>query len=147
MRSWIGVVVVAVMFAGPARGWEKGAVAMPGNPGQTCAMQETGQVGVSWNNVMVAKLDRVGAEMDKRIDEVISLAKQSGLAKIEVQSYSYNVYPVSSGLPAGANVPYQYSGNVSLAVEPCAKASDLMSLLASKGYSANLNVNAYRQCQ
>ena len=46
-----------------------------------------------------------------------------------------------------ANLPYQYSGNVSFSVEPCAKASDLMALLAAKGYSANLNVNAYRQCQ
>ena len=89
----------------PAHAWEKGAVAMPGNPGQTCAMHETGQVGVSFNNVMVTKLDRIGAEMDEKIDEMIALAKQSGIAKIEVQSYSYNVYPVSSGYPAGASVP------------------------------------------
>jgi hypothetical protein len=110
-------------------------------------MQETGQVGVSFNNVMVAKLERIGAEMDHKIDEVLALAKQAQLTKIEVQSYSYNVYPVSSGFPPGANLPYQYSGNVSFSVEPCAKASELMSMLAAKGYSANLNVNAYRQCQ
>lgn len=147
MRRWIFVLAVGMTFAGPVRAWEKGAVAMPGNPNQTCAMQETGQVGVSFNNVLVTKLDRIGAEMDQKIDEIAALAKQSGLAKIEVQSYSYNVYPVSSGYPAGANVPYQYNGSVSFAVEPCAKASALMSLLASKGYAATLNVNAYRQCQ
>ncbi len=147
MREWVGVLAIGAALAGPVAAWEKGAVAMPGNPEKTCAMQETGQVGVNWSNGMVTKLDRVGAEMDKRIDEVIALARQSGIEKVEVQSYNYNVYPVSSGLPAGPDVPYQFSGNVSLAVEPCAKASALMSLLAAKGYSASLNVNAYRQCQ
>src|SRR4030095_5418732 len=98
---------------------------------------------------MVTKLDRIGADMDQKIGEVTALAKQSGIAKIEVQSYSYNVYPVSSGMPAapGVTIPYQYSGNVAFAVEPCAKAPALMSLLASRGYTANLSVNAYRQCQ
>ena len=147
MRSWIGVVALGVICAGPARGWERSAVAMPGNPGQTCAMQETGQVGVSFNNVLATKPARIGADVDQKIDEITALAKQAGIAKIEVQSYNYNVYPVSSGLPAGANVPYQYNGSVSFAVEPCEKAAGLMSLLASKGYAATLNVNAYRQCQ
>src|SRR5262245_39029219 len=147
MRWWTGLAALGVILAGPALAWEKGAVAMPGNPGQTCAMQETGQVGVSFNNVMVAKLDRIGAEMDQKIDEITALAKQAGIARMEVQSYNYNVYPVSSGLAAGANVPYQYNGSVSFAVEPHEKAAALMSLLAGKGYSANLNVNAYRQCQ
>ena len=137
--------VIAVVFAAGASAWEKGQVST--SNGQSCTMQETGQVGVSFNNVMVAKLERIGAEMDQKIDEVLALSKQAQLTKIEVQSYSYNVYPVSSGFPPGANLPYQYSGNVSFLVEPCAKASELMSLLAAKGYSANLNVNAYRQCQ
>jgi uncharacterized protein YggE len=144
MRN-IAVLVSAVCWAAGASAWEKGAVSSAN--GQNCTMQETGQVGVSFNNVMVAKLERIGAEMDQKINEVLALAKQAQLTKIEVQSYSYNVYPVSSGLPAVANLPYQYSGNVSFLVEPCAKASELMSLLAAKGYSANLNVNAYRQCQ
>jgi hypothetical protein len=147
MRQWVWVLAIGMTCSGQARAWEKGAVAMPGSPGQTCAMQETGQVGISFNNVMVAKLDRIGTEMDGKIDEITALAKQSGIAKIEVQSYSYNVYPVANGFPAGASVPYQYNGNVSFVVEPCAKASALMSLLASKGYAATLNVNAYRQCQ
>src|SRR5258705_11096528 len=97
MRQWSRILVIGMAFAGQARAWEKGAVAMPGNPGQSCAMQETGQVGVSFNNVLVAKLDRIGAELDQKIDEIAALAKQSGIAKIEVQSYSYNVYPVSGG--------------------------------------------------
>lgn len=146
MRHWIRVLAIGMAVAGQARAWERGPVAMPGNPGQTCAMHEIGQVGVSFNNVMVAKLDRIGAEMDEKIDEIAALAKQSGIAKIELQSYSYNVYPVSTSFPA-ASVPYQYNGSVSFAVEPCEKASALMSLLASKGYAANLNVSAYRQCQ
>src|SRR5262245_37791850 len=131
MRSWIWIFALGLAFARPARAWEKGPVAMPGNPGQTCAMQETGQVGVNFNNLIVAKLDGIGAELDQKIDDITALAKQSGVTKIEVQSYSYNVYPVSSGFPIGAGiaVPYQYSGNVSFAVEPCAKASALMSLL------------------
>jgi hypothetical protein len=144
MRN-IAVLVIAVFWAAGAAAWEKGQVSTAN--GQNCTMQETGQVGVSFNNMMVAKLERIGAEMDQKIDEVLALAKQAQLTKIEVQSYSYNVYPVSSGLPAVANLPYQYSGNVSFLVEPCAKASELMSLLAAKGYAANLNVNAYRQCQ
>jgi len=144
MRN-IAVLVIAVFCAAGAAAWEKGRVSTAN--GQNCTMQETGQVGVSFNNMMVAKLERIGAEMDQKIDEVLALAKQAQLKKVEVQSYSYNVYPVSSGLPASANLPYQYSGNVSFLVEPCAKASELMSLLAAKGYSANLNVNAYRQCQ
>jgi len=133
--------------AAPAAAWEKGAVAMPGMPNQTCAIQETGQVGVNFTNVMVAKLDKIGGELDAKIDEVIALAKQSKVQRIEVQSYNYNVYPVSNGYPAGATVPYQYNGSVTFAVEPCERASELMSLLVSKGYAANLNVNAYRQCQ
>ena len=143
MRTLAGL-VIAMSWAAAAAAWERGAVSTAA--GQTCTMQENGQVGVSFNNVMIAKLDRISAEMDAKIDEVLALAKQAQLAKIEVQSYSYNVYPVSTGYPA-ANLPYQYSGNVSFSVEPCAKASDLMALLAAKGYSANLNVNAYRQCQ
>ena len=139
------VIVIAVFFAAGASAWEKGPVSTAN--GQSCAMQETGQVGVSFNNVTVAKVDRIGAEMDQRIDEVLALAKQAQLTKIEVQSYSYNAYPVSSSSLPSANVPYQYSGSVSFSVEPCAKASELMSLLAAKGYSANMNVNAYRQCQ
>ncbi len=149
MRRSVPMLVLCAACALPAAAWEKGPVAMPGNPNQTCAMQETGQVGVSFNNVMLTKLDKIGTEMDAKIDEVMDLAKQAGLAKVEVQSYNYNVYPVSSGMPfaPGVNVPYQYTGSVSLSVEPCAKASALMSLLAAKGYAANLNINAYRQCQ
>jgi uncharacterized protein YggE len=139
--------VIALSLAGGAAAWDKRAVAMPGNPGQTCALQETGQVGVSFNNVMVAKLDGIGREMDQRIDEVIAFAKQAQIEKIEVQSYNYNVYPASGGYPGSVGMSYQYNGSVSFSVEPCSRASDLMSLLASKGYAANLNVNAYRQCQ
>ena len=144
MRS-LAVLGIAVFAAASASAWERGAVSTAN--GQKCTMQETGQVGISFNNVMVTKLDRIASEMDQKIDELLALAKQAQLTKIEVQSYSYNVYPVSTGSPPSANVPYQYSGNVSFSVEPCAKASELMSLLAAKGYSANLNVNAYRQCQ
>ena len=50
-----------------------------GNPGQNCAMQEQGQVGVNFNNVMVTDLK--GSEMDRKIDEVIALAKQSGIKR------------------------------------------------------------------
>ena len=144
MRTF-AVLAIGVVSATAALAWERGPVAAAN--GQNCTMQETGQVGVTFNNVMVAKLDRIAAEMDHKIDEVLTLAKQAQLTKVEVQSYSYNVYPVSSGLPAGSSVPYQYNGNVSFAVEPCTKASELMSLLAAKGYTANLNVSAYRQCQ
>ena len=51
MRSGAWIPFVCMAWAGTARAWEKGAVAMPGNPGQTCAIQETGQVGISFNNV------------------------------------------------------------------------------------------------
>ena len=149
MRRWCRVLAIAAACAAPAAGEDKRAIAQPNSSGQSCAFQETGQVGVNFNNTMVTKLDRVGAELDAKIAEISALAKQSGIAKIEVQSYSYNVYPVSSGYPnaPGQAIPYQYSGNVSFAVEPSAKAPALMSLLADKGYSANLNVSAYRQCQ
>ena len=78
-----------------------------------------------------------------------ALAKQTGIQKIEVQSYNYNVYPVSSGSPTapGSPVPYQYNGSVSFSIDSLAKGPDLMAVLSDKGYSANLNVNAYRQCQ
>ena len=145
MMRTVAVLGMIVSWAAAASAWEKGPVAV--SNGQNCTMQETGNVGVTFNNVMVAKLDRIAAEMDQKIDEVLALAKQAKLTKVEVQSYSYNVYPVSSGMPAGASVPYQYNGNVNFAVEPCARASELMSMLAAKGYTANLNVNAYRQCQ
>ncbi len=149
MRDWIWILAVCISWAPPAAAWDKRATNMSGNAGQTCAMQENAQVGVNFSNVVVTDLKKVGSEMDRKIDELIALAKQSGLQKIEVQSYSYNIYAVSSGvpMPAGVPIPYQYSGNVSFAVEPCEKASGLMSLLADKGYSASLNVNAYRQCQ
>ena len=143
MRT-VAVIALVMSWAVGAAAWEKGATTANG---QKCTIQETGNVGVTFNNVMVAKLDRLAAEMDQRIDEILALGKQAQLTKFEVQSYSYNVYPVSSGMPATASVPYQYNGNVNFAVEPSARASELMSLLAAKGYTANLNVNAYRQCQ
>ena len=125
------------------------AAAEDPRPAQKCAFTETGQVGVNFNNVLVTKLDRIGAELDAKIAEISGLAKQAGIAKIDVQSYNYNIYPVSSGSPnvPGQAIPYQYNGSVMFAVEPSAKASALMSMLAAKGYSANLNVSAYRQCQ
>ena len=149
MRRGCLVLAIAAACASAAAAEDRRAIAQPSSGGQTCAFQETGQVGVNFNNVMVTKLERVGAELDAKIAEISSLAKQSGIAKIDVQSYSYNVYPVSSGYPnaPGQAIPYQYNGSVSFAVEPSAKAPALMSLLADKGYSANLNVSAYRQCQ
>ena len=146
--SWLWV-VCALLASGPAAAWDKGARAMPGNPGQSCAMQEQGQIGVNFNNVVVTDLKALGREMDRRIDELIALAKQSGVQRIEVQSYNYNVYPVTSGYPPapGTAIPYQYNGSVSFVIEPLAKGPDLMAALSEKGYAANLNVNAYRQCQ
>jgi hypothetical protein len=55
MRSWIGAVVLCGIWASAAHAWDKGAVAMPGNANQSCAIQQTGQVGVSFNNVLVTK--------------------------------------------------------------------------------------------
>jgi hypothetical protein len=149
MRWAIGLLVVCAGLSAPAGAWEKDAREMPGNPGQPCAMHEQGQIGVSFNNVMVTKVETIGTDMDRKIDEVIALAKQAGISKIEVQSYSYNVYPVSSGyaLAPGVAIPYQYNGSVSYAIDPLAKGPELMALLSAKGYSANLNVNAYRECQ
>jgi hypothetical protein len=149
MRLAIGVLAVCTSLSAPAGAWDKEARSMPGNPGQSCAMQEQGQIGVSFNNVMVTDLKTLGAEMDRKIDEVIALGKQSGIQKIEVMSYNYNVYPVSGGYSTapGVAIPYQYNGSVSFVIDPLAKGPDLMALLSGKGYSANLNVNAYRQCQ
>jgi uncharacterized protein YggE len=149
MRLAIGVLVVCASLSAPVGAWEKDARPMPGNPGQSCAMQEQGQIGVNFNNVMVTDLKALGAEMDRKIDEVIALAKQSGIQKIEVMSYNYNVYPVSSGYPTapGVAMPYQYNGSVSFTIDSLAKGPDLMALLSGKGYAATLNVNAYRQCQ
>jgi uncharacterized protein YggE len=98
---------------------------------------------------MITDLKSLGTEMDRRIDQVIALAKQSGVQRIDVQSYNYNVYPVSTGYAPtpGVAVPYQYNGSVTFAIEPLAKGPELMAALSAKGYSANLNVNAYRQCQ
>ena len=149
MRSILFVLALTAVWIAPAAAEDRRKFTQPTRGGQTCALSETSQVGVNFNNVMVTKLDRVGAELDGKIQEISALEKQAQLTKIEVQSYSYNVYPVSSGHPnvTGQAVPYQYSGSVSFAVEPSDKAPALMSLLASKGYSANLNVSAYRQCQ
>jgi hypothetical protein len=149
MRLAVGVLVVCTSLSVSAGAWEKDARPMPGNPGQSCAMHEQGQIGVNFNNVMVPDLKALGAEMDRKIDDVIALAKQSGIQKIEVMSYNYNVYPVSAGYPtaAGVAIPYQYNGSVSFVIDPLAKGPDLMALLSAKGYSANLSVNAYRQCQ
>ena len=149
MRFEIGIFVVCAALAGSAAAWDRDARAMPGNPGQLCAMQEQGQLGVSFNNVMVTDLKTLGSQMDRKIDDVIALAKQAGIQKIDVQSYNYNVYPVSGGMAAtpGVAMPYQYNGSVSFSIEPLANGPDLMALLSGKGYAANLNVNAYRQCQ
>jgi uncharacterized protein YggE len=149
MRLEIGIFVACAALAGSAAAWDKDAREMPGNPGQRCAMQEQGQIAVSFNNVMVTDLKALGSEMDRKIDDLIALAKQAGIQKIEVQSYNYNVYPVSSGYAPtpGVAIPYQYNSSVSFTIEPLAKGPDLMALLSGKGYASNLNVNAYRQCQ
>src|SRR5262245_12917937 len=120
----VSSLVFCLSFAAPAGAWERSAVAMPGvASGQTCGMVETGQVGVNFNNLMVTDVSKVGAELDGKIDEIIALARKAGIEKIEVQSYSYNVYPVSNGypIPAGTPVPYQYNGSVSFAITPCEK--------------------------
>lgn len=64
MRT-VTVLAIAVAWAAAASAWEKGPVKT--SNGQSCAMQETAQVGVNFDNVMVAKPDRIGAEMDEKI--------------------------------------------------------------------------------
>jgi|GEM_PF-3493193 len=149
MRLEIAIFVVCAALPGSAAAWDGEARAMPRSAGQKCAMQEQGQIGVSFHDVTVTDLKALGSQMDRRIDGVIALAKQAGVQKIELQSYNYNVYPVSGGhAPTpGVAIPYQYNGNASFTIEPLAKGPDFMALLSDKGYAANLNVSAYRHCQ
>lgn len=109
---------------------------------QKCTMNETASVSISFSN-MAVDLKQMHSVMDQKISDTKALAVQAGVETADLQSYNYNVY--SSG--SGQAIQYQSSGNINYNVSPGAKAPDFAALLIEKGYTASLNVNAYKQCQ
>ncbi len=116
-------------------------------PSQNCPLQETATVNVNLNSVETDP-SVVRSIMDKKIEEATALGTQSGLEKVDVQSFSYNLNKNSSGGNcSAANEQYQFYGNINLQVSPASKAPDYMTLLQKSGFTASLSVNVYKQCQ
>ena len=147
----IFAVMLALFFATSALAQEKTEARAVSKP-QQCAMTEMAQVMVNLNNTDVA-LAEAPAIFDKKIESITTLGKEAGVENLRIQSYNYNVYNNSGGgccegdCGEGSPGPYRYNGSVTFNVEPIAKAAGFADLLSKNGYSANLNVNAYSQCQ
>lgn len=121
-------------------------------PGQPCAMTEQAYINISFNqmNVDLADLPSV---FNKKVEAARTVGKDMGIEKIEIENYSYNIYNNGKegqccgddcvGPDAGG---YQGNGNVNLSVVPSERAQEYTAALIKKGYTVNLNVNAYKQC-
>jgi uncharacterized protein YggE len=147
----IFAVMLALFFATSALAQER--IEAPAvSKQQQCVMTETAQVMISLNNTDVA-LAEAPAVFNKKIESIVALGKEAGVENPKIQSYNYNVYNNSGGgccegdCGDGAPGHYRYNGSVTFNVEPVAKAAGFADLLSKNGYSANLNVNAYSQCQ
>lgn len=78
-----------------------------------------------------------------------TLAKETGLEKIELQSFNLNINPNFNGGHNDFSGPRLYASqiNMSISVFPGSKAFDFMAALEKKGFSPSLNMNTYRNCR
>jgi uncharacterized protein YggE len=143
----LAFLVLVMPFATQAR--DQVAVTLAGNSDAepNCTMQDTGQVSITFNSTE-SDLTKIAPMMDQKTKEVEALAKESGIDKLDFQSSNYSIYTNNNGsCGASSSNTYQYNGSVSFNITPAAKATDFMVLLTQKGYSANVNVSSYKQCQ
>jgi hypothetical protein len=114
---------------------------------QTCEMIENVQVYVNFNNQEHADPKTASDKMDQYIEDIANLAKQAGVTKLEIQSYNYSLNNNSGGCGSDSQQNYQFYGNINYSISPESAASTFMGLIEENNFKANLNVNAYRQCQ
>lgn len=117
-----------------------------------CPMRSDATISLSFNSTE-KDVSQVKAWMDGKIEEVKTLATTAGITSFEFQSMSYSINSTNNGGgcmangSAGAGAAYQVYGNAGFKIEPENKAGAFMDQLSKKGFTANLNVNAYKQCQ
>ncbi len=112
-----------------------------------CKMVEQATVNVTFNE-QVFDIKNIKTEMPSKIDRIKTLAKDIGLEEIELQNMNYSSNSNSNNNnDCNSKKTFNFYGNTSFKIKPADKASDLVLLLTDNGYNANLNMNAYRQCQ
>lgn len=120
-----------------------------GNTSQNCKMVESATVSLSFNNVPVT-LETAKKDVDERMAQIETLAKDAGISNLVVQNVNYNVYGNNSGgcvSASGDTTSYVLNGSISLLLESADQAGEFVKSVSGKGFIANLNVNSYRQCQ
>jgi hypothetical protein len=146
MKVFLMSIALVAVFAAPAYADKRTA-----NPAsmENCPMQENANVGFNFNS-NTSDLDKIKGVMDQKIDEAQAMAKEAGVEKAELQNYNFSIYSnASSGCDGGGSGAgmFNYNGSANFVVTPGDKADEFMTMLQKKGFQANMNVNAYRQCQ
>jgi hypothetical protein len=116
-------------------------------PTQNCPMQETGAISFNLNGTE-SDITKIKSLIDAKIEEVKAVAAEAKISDINLNNYSYNTSPINNG-NCGATNPassLQYNASFTFEVKEANKASELATLLISKGHNVTLNVNAYKQC-
>ena len=105
-----------------------------------CPVAETVQISVSFSGIEVDPTNLQG-KLDGKIAELKKLAKEVGVENVSIQSTNYNV---SSQMYGGTqSQQYQFSGSVSLTLQPLKKAEEFFVMLSKKGMQSSLNVSSY----
>lgn len=145
MKRFILFFAVAMLLTASAMADRKASVS-----GADCPMKEDSYVNVNFNNLKVDMSD-AKAVLDKKIGELMALGEEAGVKPV-LQNLSYNIYSSSGGASCceGGDClsvsSYQANGSANFQMSSAAQASEFVSLLMKKGYQANLNVSAYRNC-
>lgn len=139
-------------FSGNAFGKEAVRVALAHPPSAAsatpkCDLEEQSRITINKTDA-TSDLNQYKDFVTNKMTELTALAKESGLEKIELETYNLNINPNPNGVANGSGAKlYMSYINMSIFVVPSAKAFDFMTALEKKGFSPALNVNTYRSCK
>lgn len=110
-----------------------------------CPFVENSNINVTFNSIET-DLEKILNIMSTKISEVEAFGKEKEMTKVALQSSNYSINANNGMACAAPHCQFQFYGSANFLVEPASKASDFMAYLVSKGITANLSVNSYRQC-
>lgn len=130
------------------------ASAQPMDPAERkCTSREEVNLTVNFENQLIEVKEAV-TFIDNRIKEIEALAKESGVAEIELKGKSVNINSNQNkyrqqmqGMPAPSPTAVSLSGNASFSLENGDQAGAFIEALQNKGFNINFRMSMNRQCR